>query len=236
MAYDTLKDPVALQAEQAALQSSFCNRVFGWMFAGLAISGGVAWVIATRFVNILADQRIMLGAVIATLVLVFALSAGIKNMSASTAAFMFILYAALNGLMLSSIFLVYELGSIARAFGVSAGMFGIMGLWGYTTKQDLSGLGSICFMGLIGIIIASIVNIFVGSSTTELVISIFGVLIFTGLTAFDMQRIKRLAVAAGEGLLADEVVRKYSLIGALTLYLDFINLFLYILRFFGRRK
>ena len=236
MAYETLKDPVAMQAEQAALQSSFFNRVFGWMFFGLGLSGAVAWVLASRYQNVIRNPQIMLVSCILTLVVVLGLSWGIKKISSGVAMAGFILYAGLNGVMLSSVFLVYELGSVVQIFCITSVMFGAMGLWGYVTKSDLSGLGSICFMGLIGIIIASLVNLFLGSDSLDFVISILGVLIFTGLTAFDVQKIKRLAVAAGEGLFTDEIAKKCAIIGALTLYLDFINLFLYLLRLFGRRK
>ena len=236
MAYETLKDPVALQAEQAALQSSFFNRVFGWMFAGLGLSGAVAWTLAKYYPKFICDPRVVLISCILTLVVVLGLSFGIKKMSAGAATVAFIVYAGLDGVMLSSIFLAYELGSVVQVFCITAAMFGAMGLWGYITKSDLSGLGSICFMGLIGIIIASLINLFLGSNGLDFVISIFGVLIFTGLTAYDVQKIKRLAEAAGEGLLTDEIVKKCAILGALTLYLDFVNLFLYLLRLFGRRK
>ncbi len=236
MKYDTMSsgyDPV----EQAALQNSFVNRVFGWMFAGLAVSGLVAWKFATDYVSLLQRYpNMILVLILLTLGLVMFLSLGINRMSAATATVCFVVYAALNGVMLSSVFLAYSLGSVAQAFCAAAVTFGVMGVYGYVTKKDLSGIGSICAMGLLGIIIASVINMFWYSNTADLVISALGVLIFVGLTAYDMQKIRHLAEAAGEGVLSEEIVKKYAVIGALTLYLDFINLFLYMLRFFGRRR
>lgn len=169
---------------------------------------------------------------LAPLAMVFFLSFKIQSMSASTAQTTFWVYAALMGLSLSSIFLVYTGGSIARVFFITAASFGALSLFGYTTKKDLSGWGSFLFMGLIGIIIASLVNIFLASSALQFAISVIGVLVFAGLTAYDTQQIKEM-YHAGDG---SEVARKKSIMGALRLYLDFINLFLMLLQLFGNRE
>ena len=153
-------------------------------------------------------------------------------MSFFTSSLLFTIYSILNGVTLSSIFIVYTMTSVAATFFITAGMFGAMALWGYFTKKDLSKWGSIFFMLLIGLILATVVNLFLRSDAMGFIISIVGVIIFTGLTAFDVNKIKQmLAQTQEEG----DVVRKVALMGALTLYLDFINLFLYLLRFFGRR-
>jgi FtsH-binding integral membrane protein len=164
--------------------------------------------------------------------LVFYLSARIQKIQASTASALFIGYSVLNGLTLSVVFLAYTSSSIAGTFFITAGMFGAMAIYGLVTKRDLSGWGSFLFMGLVGIIIASIVNIFLKSSGMSWMISLIGVFIFTGLTAYDVQRIKTIGE---EGIMAQgtEAIGKGAIMGALTLYLDFINLFLMLLRFFG---
>ncbi len=170
--------------------------------------------------------------IIAELGMVFFLSARISKIQATTATSLFLGYAFLNGLTLSMIFLAYTSSSIASTFFITAGMFGAMAIYGLVTKRDLSGLGSFLFMGLVGIIIASIVNIFLKSSSLYWVISLLGVFIFVGLTAYDVQKIKKI----GEDGIMDQgevMVRKGAIMGALTLYLDFINLFLMLLRFFG---
>ena len=154
-------------------------------------------------------------------------------MAASTMVLIFVLFSMLMGASLSFIFLMYELGSIAKTFVITAGMFGTMAVVGYTTKTDLTKFGSLMFMGLIGIVIASVVNMFMQSSTMDYIISFIGVLVFTGLTAYDVQKLKRIGSQIVEN---NESVRKITIMGALTLYLDFINLFLFLLRFFGNRK
>lgn len=155
-------------------------------------------------------------------------------MSFFTSSLLFTIYSILNGVTLSSIFIVYTMTSIAATFFITAGMFGAMALWGYFTKKDLSKWGSIFFMLLIGLILATVVNLFLRSGAMGFIISIVGVIIFTGLTAFDVNKIKQM-LAQTQGFEEGDVVRKVALMGALTLYLDFINLFLYLLRFFGRR-
>ena len=173
-----------------------------------------------------------MGCGLAPLGIVFYMSFGINKMSASKAQTVFWIFAALMGASLSSIFIVYTMPSIARVFFITSATFGAMSLYGYTTKKDLTGWGSFLMMGLIGIIIASIVNIFLKSSAMHFIISIFGVLVFVGLTAYDTQKIKHMYYASDSG----EVMGKKAVMGALTLYLDFINLFIMLLRLFGQRR
>ena len=216
------------------VQNAFINRVFGWMFAGLAVSGGVSWFLGTQCPDLVFRYRgAYLFLAIAEIVLVIALSAGLRKMSPAVAALLFVVFAVLNGMTLSWIFMAYDVGVLAKAFFAASGTFGAMGLIGYTTKRDLSGVGGLCSMGLIGLIIASIVNMIWYNGTADLIISWIGVLIFVGLTAWDVQKIKQLAIAAGEGAFSAADARKYAVIGALELYLDFINLFLFLLRIFG---
>jgi len=224
----------------AEIQNAFINRVFGWMTAGLALTGVIANAVASY---IQSHQELMpqfskflLPLMIVELLLVIGLSAAVGRLSAALATGAFLLYAALNGVTLSVIFLAYTASSIATTFFITSGTFGALGLYGWLTKRDLTAIGSLCFMGLIGLIIASIVNMFFYNGTAALVISWIGVLIFVGLTAYDAQKIKRLAIAVGDGEVDDETGKKFAVIGALTLYLDFINLFLYLLRIFGRRR
>jgi FtsH-binding integral membrane protein len=196
---------------------------------GAAIGGGRYLTdLGVTFYN---NPFIQWGLLLATLGLVFFLSFRINKMSVATAQTSFLVYAGLLGVALSWIFIVYELGSIAQVFFITAATFGAMSLWGYTTKRDLTGIGSFLFMGLIGIIIASIVNLFLASSGLSWVISIVGVLVFTGLTAYDTQKIKEMYYAGDDGTVAG----RKAIMGALALYLDFINLFLMLLRLFGNR-
>jgi len=227
--------------------------VYNYMALGLGITGVLA--LATAYMATTQDPAqaaaqfgngimlTQLGAVIygsplkwvimlAPLAMVFFLSFKIQSMSASTAQTTFWVYAALMGVSLSSIFLVFTGGSIARVFFITAASFGALSLYGYTTKKDLSGWGSFLFMGLIGIVIASIVNIFVGSSALQFAISVIGVLVFAGLTAYDTQQIKEMYWEGD----SSEVVAKKSIMGALRLYLDFINLFIMLLQLFGNRE
>jgi FtsH-binding integral membrane protein len=220
------------QARQAA-STIFLAKVFNWMAIGLGLTGIVAWFTASSglAMQLVASPLFMI-LIIAELGMVFFLSARISKIQATTATGLFLGYALLNGLTLSMIFLAYTSSSIASTFFITAGMFGAMAVYGLVTKRDLSGLGSFLFMGLVGIIIASIVNIFLKSSSLYWVISLLGVFIFVGLTAYDVQKIKRIGE---EGIMeqGEEMVKKGSIMGALTLYLDFINLFLMLLRFFG---
>lgn len=219
--------------------------VYNYMALGLAITGLAALATVYFAIDQTAGgmaltsfgQAIYLSplkwvVMLAPLAMVFFLSFRIQSMSASTAQTTFWVYAALMGLSLSSIFLVYTGGSIARVFFITAASFGALSLYGYTTKKDLSGWGSFLFMGLIGIVIASLVNIFLASSALQFAISVIGVLVFAGLTAYDTQQIKEMYYA-GDG---SEVAKKKSIMGALRLYLDFINLFLMLLQLFGNRE
>jgi len=223
------------QDQVVAIQSDFLRRVYNWMGIGLATTAVVAMLTfsSSTTSRLLAQYPgLMLGLVLAELGLVIAISAGINRFRASSATLMFFIYSALNGVTLSVIFLVYAHSSIANTFFVTAGMFAIMSVYGYTTRTDLTSWGNFLFMGLIGIILASVVNIFLGSQSLDWIISCLGVIIFVGLTAYDTQSIKAMA----HGGFADaETEQKAAVIGALRLYLDFINLFLMLLRLFGRR-
>ena len=213
--------------------SKVMRKTFGWMTMCLLITALTAMgVVNSGLFYQIASSGAMWLLIIAELVLVFVLSARINKMSVTTATIMLIVYSALNGVTLSFIFLAYSLGSIARTFFITTGMFGVMALVGATTKRDLSKMGSILFMALIGLIIASLVNIFLHSSGLDWIISLIGVVLFTALTAYDVQRVKRLATESD--LYDDTQVGRLAVISALSLYLDFINLFLYLLRFFGR--
>ena len=213
--------------------SKVMRKTFGWMTMCLLITALTAMgVVNSGLFYQIASSGVMWLLIIAELVLVFVLSARINKMSVTTATIMLIVYSALNGVTLSFIFLAYSLGSIAKTFFITTGMFGVMALVGATTKRDLSKMGSILFMALIGLIIASLVNIFLHSSGLDWIISLIGVVLFTALTAYDVQRVKRLATESD--LYDDTQVGRLAVISALSLYLDFINLFLYLLRFFGR--
>ena len=171
--------------------------------------------------------------VIAEFALVIGISAAINRLSLATATLMFVAYSVINGAMLSSIFMIYTAASIASVFFITAATFAVMALIGYTTKTDLTSVGKLLFMALIGLVIATIVNMFIGSSTLTMICSYVGVLIFVGLTAYDSQKIKNMLMQAPD---AGESSQKLALLGALTLYLDFINLFIYLLRIFGDRR
>jgi FtsH-binding integral membrane protein len=232
---------------------SYMLRVYNYMGLGLVVTGLVAFGVASVATTTDPSQAVaqlgngtlltQLGATIwggpimwvlalSPLAFVLALSFGINKMNVGTAQIVFWAFAAVMGLSLSSIFLVYELGSIAKVFFITAATFGAMSLYGYTTKRDLTGMGNFLMMGLIGIIIASIVNIFMQSGMMEFVISVVGVLIFTGLTAYDTQKIKE-SYSEHYG---SDVMAKNAIMGALSLYLDFINLFMMLLRLFGNRE
>ena len=211
------------------------RKVYVWMTLALVITGFTAFYVAqSGFIfTLMSNQGLLWGMIIAELALVIGLSAAINKLSLTTATLLFILYSVINGATLSSIFIVYDISTIGNVFFITAGTFGAMALYGYTTKKDLSGLGKLLFMGLIGIIIATLVNVFlVKSAGFDLLLSYAGVLIFVGLTAYDSQKIKEMCSNIEY---ADASAQKLSLLGALTLYLDFINLFLYLLRIFGRR-
>lgn len=229
----TETQPITITQAKQDAASIFLAKVFNWMALGLGITGLVAYgTAATGLAARIINSPLFLIIALGTLGLVFFLSARIDKIQASTASALFIGYSVLNGLFFSTIFLRYTGTSIASTFIITAGMFGAMAVYGLVTKRDLSGWGSFLFMGLIGLIIASIVNIFLKSPGVYWVTSMIGVFIFTGLTAYDVQKIKRMGE---EGIMAQgqEAITKGSIMGALALYLDFINLFLMLLRFFG---
>ncbi len=240
----------SLPAEAAGtgVAKRFMANVFLWMFGALAISALFAWLFANspQLMSYLVSDtgRGLSGlgklAMWAPLIFVFIMSLGYQRLSATAMAALFILYAAITGISLSFILLVFTSGSVASCFVAAATMFGIMAVMGYTTDKDLTSFGRIMMMGLIGIVVASLINFFTKSSQLDWIISLVGVAVFTGLTAYDVQKIKRigmgLEVSEEGGTAVAEGARKASVYGALTLYLDFINLFLMILRLFGRRR
>ncbi len=212
------------------------RKVYLWMAMALVITGFTAYYVASSeaiLTAIFTNQLLFWGLIIAEFGLVIGLTAAINRLSLTTATLMFVLYSVINGATLSSIFIIYTASSITSVFFITAGTFAAMALFGYFTKTDLSSMGKILFMALIGIIIATIVNIFVKSSGLEMIISYIGVLIFVGLTAYDTQKIKQMLLMAPD---AGEGAQKVALLGALSLYLDFVNLFLYLLRIFGKRE
>lgn len=219
----------------APLVSTVMRKTFGWMAMCLLITAltAMGFVNSGLFYHMFTSGSILWILIIAELALVFVLSSFIDRMSVAVATLMLIVYSVLNGVTLSFIFVLYSLGSIAKTFFITTGMFGVMALVGATTKRDLSKLGSILLMALLGLIIASTVNLFLRSSGLEWVVSFIGVILFTALTAYDVQRVKQLA--AESDLYDDTQVGRLAVISALSLYLDFINLFLYLLRFFGRK-
>jgi FtsH-binding integral membrane protein len=211
----------------------YMQRVYSYMGGGLALTGIVAYVAASSgFYQAMAATPLIWIVMLAPLGFVLVLSFGIQRISAAMAAALFWIYAAVMGLSLGSIFMVFTGISIARVFFITAATFGAMSLYGYTTRSDLSGFGSFLLMGLIGIVIASIVNIFVGSSALQFAISVIGVIVFVGLTAYDTQRIREMYLDSD----TDEVEGKKAILGALALYLDFINLFMMLLHLFGQRR
>lgn len=212
------------------------RKVYTWMTLAMIITGITAYGVATSpaILEMLLTNRVVFwGLIAAEFGLVFGLSGMINKLSLTTATLMFIAYSIINGALLSSIFLIYTMSSIGQVFFITAGTFGAMALIGYTTRTDLTSVGKILFMALIGLVIATVVNIFVGSTGLQTIISYVGVLIFVGLTAYDTQKIKYMLI---ERDAADEGAQKIALLGALTLYLDFINLFIYLLRIFGARR
>ncbi len=217
---------------------SIIKNVYLWMTAGLALTGVIAFGISSNqsiMMALISNQVLFFGAIIAELALVIYLSRRIMKMSATAATFSFALYAFLNGVTLSVIFLAYTGATISLAFFTTAATFGAMSLYAMTTKRDLSGMGHYLMMGVIGIIIVSVINIFLKSPAVYYMISYIGVLVFMGLTAYDTQTILRWSAQAGSNMSEDHYI-KLSIMGALKLYLDFINIFLFMLRIFGRRR
>ena len=212
------------------------RKVYVWMTLALVITGFTAYGVATSpgiLQAIYSNQILFWGMIIAEFALVIGVSAAINRLSLTVATLMFILYSVINGALLSYIFLAYTASSIATVFFITAGTFGAMAFIGYTTKTDLSKMGKIVIMALIGLVIATLVNLFIKSSGFTMILSYVGVLVFVGLTAYDTQKIKQMLLQAPD---AGEGAQKIALLGALSLYLDFINLFIYLLRIFGRRE
>lgn len=238
MALDTNRKYMTRSQSEAALIDvglrEHMLRVYNYMASGLALTGIVALLVASSeaAIQLIFGTGLFWIVALAPLGLVFFLSFRIQHMSARTAQAVFWIYAGLMGLSLASIFLQFTGASVARVFFITAGTFAAMSLYGYTTKRDLSAVGSFLFMGLIGLIIASVVNIFLASSMLHFVISVAGVIIFTGLTAWDTQKIKEMYVAGDD----EEVGGKKAIMGALTLYLDFINLFIMLMHLLGERR
>lgn len=222
--------------KEKSIVNSVMKNVFTLMTLALAATGAISYIVSGNIQileAIITNQPLFWGLIIGELVLVMVLSAMIKKISFTTALILFALYSVINGVTLAPLFLLYTSESIASAFFVTAGTFGAMAIFGYITKFDLSGIGKILIMALFGLIIATIVNIFTKSSGIAMIINYAGVLIFTGLTAYDTQKIKNLVQ---ENINNDNIIPKLSVIGSLTLYLDFINLFLKLLQIMGKRK
>ncbi|MEO2166605.1 MAG: Bax inhibitor-1/YccA family protein [bacterium] len=219
----------------AAEQQRFMVRVYNWMSLGLVVTGFVAYSVATtpELVQVVANPWVLFPLIIAQLGLVVWLATRVMQMSATQAKVVFLAYSALTGVTLSFVFLAYTTASLTSTFLVTAGTFGAMSFYGYTTKRDLTSMGSFLFMGLVGIIIASLVNMFLQSTMIYWLVTYAGVLIFVGLTAYDTQKIKEMNILGNEGTEEDT---KEAVRGALSLYLDFINLFLMLLRIMGQRR
>ena len=225
-----------VQKESSEAFPILMRKVYVWMTFALVITGMTAYYVATSptlLTAILTNRILFYGLIIAELALVFGISAAINRLSLLVATILFILYSIINGATMSVIFLAYEISSIATVFFITAGTFGAMAVIGYTTKKDLSSMGRIMFMGLIGLVIATAVNIFLKSPMMTRILSYVGVIVFVGLTAWDSQKIKKMLLQAPD---VDEAAQKMALLGALTLYLDFINLFIYLLNILGKRR
>lgn len=230
-----INENVIAYHEARASISEYMSKVYGWMAGALSISAAVAWWAANSpaFIDMITKTpAIMYGLIFGELILVIGLVAMLKRMSLGMAIFAFLGYAVLTGLTLSTIFMIYTAASIAKTFIVTAGVFGAMSIYGYTTKKDLTSWGSFLIMSLIGLVIASLVNMFLNSHMIEWITTYAGIIIFTGLTAYDTQKLKYFGAMGAEG----EMLGKMAILGALTLYLDFINLFLMLLRVFGNRR
>jgi FtsH-binding integral membrane protein len=232
---------IRTQGESASMSKTFVANVFSWMFAALAITSIVSYYfghsleLLSFLINVEQGGLTILGYVVmfAPIGFVLAMSVGFNKFSYPVILFLFLLYSAVMGASLSFIFLAYTSSSIYGTFAAAAGMFGLMSVVGYTTKTDLTNFGSIMMMALVGIIIASLINMFLHSGTMDYIISFIGVLVFTGLTAYDVQKLKNIGSGVEFGT---ATTSKLVIMGALNLYLDFINLFLFLLRLFGDRK
>ena len=239
MNYNDVQMGTTAHDRELSIASAFpilMRKVYVWMALALVLTGVTAYGVATSpgLITAIATNKILFfGLIIAEFALVFGVSGAINRISLTTATLMFVAYSIINGALLSFLFLAYTMSSITSVFFITAGTFAVMAVIGYTTKKDLTSIGRILFMALIGIIIATLVNMFIGSSGLNTIISYVGVLIFVGLTAYDSQKIKEMLVVAGDH---GEAGQKLALLGALTLYLDFINLFIYLLRIFGQKR
>ncbi|MFC1862833.1 Bax inhibitor-1/YccA family protein [Thermodesulfobacteriota bacterium] len=232
-------EPISVAKQRTDVHvNDFIRSVYNWMCIGLALTGFIAWYVSgndTIRQLVFGNRIVLIVLIIAELGLVFSIAGMINKMSAGTATGLFVLYSALNGVTLSFIFLVYTSASIVSTFFICAATFLACSIYGWTTKRDLTSLGGFLMMGLIGIIIASLVNMFIRSTAMHYVISYIGVIVFVGLTAYDTQKLKNMAQAQPDGL-DGGVIRKGAILGALSLYLDFINLFLMLLRIFGQGR
>lgn len=224
------------ELEMSAAFPALMRKVYVWMTMALVLTGLTAYYVASSpgiLQAVYTNNILLWGMIIGEVALVIGLSAAINRLSLTMATLMFVLYSVLNGALFSSVFVIYTMSSIANVFFITAGTFGVMAFLGYVTKTDLTSMGKYLLMALIGIIIATIANIFFKSEGLTTVVSYIGVLVFVGLTAYDSQKIKNMLLQAPD---AGEIAQKYALLGALTLYLDFINLFLYLLRILGKRE
>ena len=239
MNYNELNFGTTTREQELSMSAAFpvlMRKVYVWITLALVITGATAYGVATSpglMMAIATNKLLFWGLIIAEFGLVVAISAAINKLSLTTATLLFVLYSVINGATLSFIFAIYTMSSIASVFFITAGTFAVMAVIGYTTKKDLTSMGKILFMALIGIIIATIVNIFLKSTGLQMIVSYLGVLIFVGLTAYDSQKIKQMLLMAPD---AGEGAQKIALLGALSLYLDFVNLFIYLLRIFGKRE
>ena len=239
MNYNNFQMDGSVRDHELSLSAAFpvlMRKVYVWMTLALLLTGVTAYGVATSpgIMMALATNKILFfGLIIAEFALVLGVSGAINRLSLATATLMFVAYSVINGALLSFIFLTYTMESVTGVFFITAATFAVMAVFGYTTKKDLTSIGRMLFMALIGIIIATLVNMFIGSSGLNMIISYVGVLIFIGLTAYDSQKIKEMLAMSGS---TGEAGQKLALLGALTLYLDFINLFIYLLRIFGQKR
>ncbi|HEX9910801.1 MAG TPA: Bax inhibitor-1/YccA family protein [Desulfatiglandales bacterium] len=233
-----MRTDTVVKTRAEVLVSDYVRSVYNWMGIGLALTGFTAYYVSSSesiLRLVFGNPLLLMVLIVAELGLVFAIAGMVNRMSAGTATALFVIYSSLNGVTLSSIFLVYAQASIVSTFFVCAATFIACSLYGWTTKKDLTSLGGFMMMGLIGIVIASLVNLFIQSSSVSMIISYIGVFVFVGLTAYDTQKIKNMAMTQPANL-DGAVVRKGAIVGALSLYLDFINLFLMLLSIFGQRR
>ena len=220
----------------ASALPALMRKVYVWMTLALVITGFTAYAVATSpalLMAIVGNRFVLLGRIVAERALVVGISGASNRLSLTAATLMFVLYSVINGATLSVVFLAFTMSSITSVFFITAGTFATMALVGYTTKKDLTSMGRMLFMALIGLVIATVVNMFMRNSGLDMILNYVGVLVFVGLTAYDTQKIKEQLMMAGD---AGEAWQKMALVGALTLYLDFINLFLYLLRILGKRE